>query len=256
MNFEERKAEIFRRANGRIAAKKRKKRIILGAVVPVLLVAVLAFPVSRLLGSAKGEEKSTAILMENQPSIAPGEHPAPHATYPEISPDSSLQSNESPTFRDDPLNTDLDILYHLPPDVYLYSLDKEKLLLVPYSGSWTYEQSGQNFTVDFSPAVSKIEMDTCCGYLILDVSCLVPRQVYGSVTDSGKASALNIQALTSEEDVGYLGYIPESNFSFTSYSMASYLYLIELKPGENLYSIVIDWPNGSMRYDFTVNYKE
>ncbi len=254
MNFEERKAEIFRRANGRIAAKKRKKRIILGAVVPVLLVAVLAFPISRML-SNPGEEKAPAIQMENQSSIAPGEHPAPQATYPEISPDSSLQSNESPTFRDDPLDTSLDILYHLPPDVYLYSLDKEKIQLIPYSGSWTYEQSGQNFTVDFSPAVSKVEMDTCCGYLILDVSCLMPKQVYGSVTDGGKTSSLNIQALT-DEDVGYLNYIPESNFSFSSYSLASYLYLIELTPGENHYSIVIDWPNGSVRYDFAVNYKE
>lgn len=255
MNFEERKAEIFRRGNARIAAKKRKKRIILGAVVPVLLVAVLAFPVSQVLGSSK-EEKALAIQMENQPSIAPGDYPVPQATYPELQPDSGLQPCDSDTLNDDPLDTSLDILYHLPPDVYLYSLEKKKIQLIPYSGSWTYEQSGQDFTIDFSPAVSKVEIDTCCNYLILDVSCLMPKQVYGSVTDGGEASALSIRALTDEEDVGYLGYIPKSNYSFASYSLASYLYLIELKPEENHYSIVIDWPNGSVRYDFAVNYKE
>jgi hypothetical protein len=262
MNFEERKAEIFRRANGRIAAKKRKKRLILGAVVPVLLVAVLAFPVGRMLGSAKGEEKATAIQMENQPSIAPGDHPAPQATCPELDLESILQSSESPTFRDDPLDTSLDILYHLPPDIYLYSQEGERIQAMQVSYFWIQVVDGQEIsTVQESPdilepGVVDKQIDTSYGYLILDASNLKPTSVdaeYWSITAIGKESAFNTKG--NEASL----YFDEGNdqlFPSSSFTLNSNLYRLELAPGENIYQIQIQWPNGTVYCSFRVNYKE
>lgn len=262
MNFEERKAEILRRGNARIAAKNRKKRIILGSVVPVLLVALLAIPVGSILGNAKGEEKATAIQMENQPSIAPGEHPAPQATCPEISPDSSLQSNKSPTFRDDPLDTSLDILYHLPPDVYLYSQEGEKIQAMQVSYFWIQVVDGQEIgTVHESPdilqpGVVDEQIDTSYGYLILDASNLKPTSVnaeYWSITAIGKESAFYSKGNSASL------YFDEGNdqlFPSSSFTLSSNLYRLELAPGENIYQIQIQWPIGTAWFSFLANYEE
>lgn len=259
MNFEERKAEILRRANGRIAAKKRKKRIILGAVVPVLLVAVLAFPVGRLLGTAKGEEKATAIQMENQPSIAPGEHPAPQSTYPELQPDDNLLS---PILRDDPLETGLETLYLTPPNIYLYSQEGEMIQAVELGHSWKYSflglesHSKSEHGDALYPGMVDVQLSTSHGYLILDASNLKPTSVdaeYWSVTSIGKESAFYSKG--SEASL----YFDEGNdqlFPTSSFTLSSNLYRLELAPGENIYQIQIQWHNGTVYCSFRVNYKE
>ena len=259
MNFEERKAEILRRGNARIAAKKRKKRIILGAVVPVLLVALLAFPVGRLLSSAKGEEKAPAIIMENQPSVAPGEHPAPQATCPELDLESILQSSESPTLRDDPL---VDIFYNLPPDIYLYSQEGEMIQAVELGHSWKssflgLESHSKSEHGDaLYPGMVDVQLSTSHGYLILDASNLKPTSVdaeYWSITAIGTESAFNTKG--NEASL----YFDEGNdqlFPNSSFTLSSNLYRLELAPGENIYQIQIQWPNGTVYCSFRVNYKE
>lgn len=259
MNFEERKAEIFRRGNARIAAKKRKKRIVLGAVVPVLLVALLAFPVDRLLGSAKGEEKATAIQMENQPSIAPGEQPAPQATYPELQPDDNLLS---PILRDNPQETGLETLYLTPPNIYVYSPEGTRIQAMDVGYWWEVEFLGSTTGVVaespdiFSPGVVEVRIDTCYGFLIVDVSNYMPAKVdslYWSIDTIGKGSDAdrksNSASLSFGKDMEQ--YIPNHDFN-----LSKNLYRLDLAPGENLYRINIQWPNGYATYSFRANYKE
>ncbi len=262
MNFEERKAEIFRRANGRIAAKKRKKRIILGSIVPVLLIALLAIPVGSMLGSAKGEEKAPAIQMENQSSIAPGEHPAPQATWPELDLESGLQSSEPLTLGDDPLNTSLDILYHLPPDIYFYSQEGDKIQPMQVSYFWIQVVDGQEIgTVSESldilqPGVVDEQIDTSHGYLILDASNLKPTSVdaeYWSITAIGTESAFYSKGNNASL------YFDEGNdqlFPSSSFTLSSNLYRLELAPGENIYQIQVQWPKGTAWFSFLANYEE
>ncbi|MBQ6889498.1 MAG: hypothetical protein IJN53_00500 [Oscillospiraceae bacterium] len=272
MNFEERKAEIFRRGNARIAAKKRKKRIILGAVVPVLLVALLAFPVGRLLSSAKGEEKAPAILMENQPSIAPGEQPAPQATYPEL----VLNDNTQPfspgvppgssmgrfTIGRDPRgNWNLGFFYQTPPDLWLYSLEGDVVKAQEVGYNWTnkilfWENSTVSESPDIlSPGVVDVQIHTSYGYLVLDASNYMPWDVdaeYWSASVLGKESFFDGNGQSAFLAFDENQWLPASTDFFPSQK----LYRLNLRPGDNIYHISIQWPKGGASYCFRVNYEE
>ena len=270
MNFEERKAEIFRRANGRIAAKKRKKRIVLGAVVPVLLVAVLAFPVGRLLGSAKGEEKATAIQMENQPSIAPGEEtiPFPQVTYPElvlndnspgVPPGSSM--GRYTIGRDPRGNWNLGFFYQTPPDLWLYSLEGDVVKAQEVGYYWTNKiLFGGNSAVSespdiLSPGVVDVQIHTSYGYLVLDASNYMPWDVDAEYWSAGVIGKESYYDGNSKE--AYLCFdgnqwLPASTDFFPSQK----LYRLNLRPGDNIYHISIQWPKGGASYCFRVNYEE
>ena len=270
MNFEERKAEILRRANGRIAAKKRKKRIILGAVVPVLLVAVLAFPVGRLLGTAKGEEKATAIQMENQPSIPPDEEtiPFPQVTYPEsvlhdnspgVPPGSSM--GRFTIGRDPRGNWNLGFFYQTPPDLWLYSLEGDVVKAQKVGYYWTNKiLFGENSTVSespdiLSPGVVDVQIHTSYGYLVLDASNYMPWDVdaeYWSASVLGKESFFDGNGQSASLFFDGSQWLPACTDFFPSQK----LYRLNLRPGDNIYHISIQWPKGGASYCFRVNYEE
>ncbi len=64
MNFEERKAEILRRSDERIAKRKRNRRIGLSVALPVLMVAVLAVPAAKLLPESKEEKAPEQLAVQ------------------------------------------------------------------------------------------------------------------------------------------------------------------------------------------------
>lgn len=261
MNFEDAKAEIFRRGNARIAAKKRKKRILLGAAIPVLLVALLAFPVSRLLrGSAK--EKAPALLMENQDAIAPGSTPAPGTTFPENRPESNPQSCGSSVLNEDPAKTSLDISYILPPDVYLHSAEGEKLQPMQSGYCWIQITHGQEVTSVaespdiLQPGVVDRQITTNCDYLLLDASNYVPQNVEARYWST---SVIGIESYYTSNGSAASIYSDEGNdqeLLSNSFTLSSNLYRLELVPGENIYELEIQWPNGTVFCCFRVNYEE
>ncbi len=250
MNFEDRKAEILRRSDARIASRKRKRRMVLGAVIPVALVAVLAYPVSRLFSdTGKAEKDPTlmsapstfhqfaaatspeSVVFDNASSQQPADKPV-RGTLPPCTTGAALANPGLPT----------DGASSQPPAIAITSYEGESISPNLIGYMWPCEKDG---TITL--------MENAIYYR---TSVRIHSQYPALELDFGDQSPLNVVAqcwnlaeVSSDEIVDGQALSAELYVPFGE-DRQSEPYKITGKSGDYLYQITVTWPQGTGWYVF------
>ncbi len=272
MNFDERKAEILRRGEAKIAARKRKKRIILGTVIPVALVAVLALPFSQLSGRSK---KEASLTMEGLPhftqavaEMCPELLETNNAlandkvceTAPEIDPEFSYTGADG-KYNTLPLCTTSGELYaeparplednfpSEPPAITVTTADGNTVSPMIVGQCWLTLVDGKimhRISKDLNvlyPGVVNVTITTQGQTLTLDTRTLPPSEVRVECWPTSQITK-DFQYASSASQGVTVTRLPQQEDS----SLPHDLFEIQLKPGSYVYRVYIEWSCGSASY--------
>lgn len=241
MNFEERKAEIFRRSEEISARRKRKKRIIMGTLVPAMLVAVLAFPTSRILGKdgekgnfqLSGKEGGSSTIDDSPAATIPTDEMPNVTAYPELN---------SPA-------KDLETIPGCPPAITLTTAEGDikfpglvRFLLPDPENGEAENNRLQDIAFLLRPGAVKTELTTQSQTLVLDMAELAPEKITVECWPvSDIAADLGIDLPLSQAV-----YIAKQSADNADRS----LYEIRLLPGSYIYRLSLEWSWGYVSYAF------
>ncbi len=261
MNFEERKAEIFRRGQQQIAQRRRKRRMILGAVVPIALIAVLTVPAIGLLEGMHKKEAprqmgSLQLSRGDKESISlhnPTAPATPQETVPEIDFGYSFHGNASadisplPELRDDPMVSE-DIPYSDPPAITITTAEGASGSPIVISRCWPIVEGGKAYGYSTQkaanvlyPGVVNIAVTTKQLTLELDTLAVAPSSITVECWPTSEISLEYNRVQPASQSVSAVALSQGEN---------QCLYKIGLLPGSYVYQVHLDWPFGFATYAF------
>ncbi len=259
MNFEERKAEILRRGRAKIARQKRKKRIILAAlVIPVALVAALSLPAGRLL-QGKSEEKTSQQMSFNQvdKELMADEKErldtSASNSAAEVDPEYTIRETNAPVIATQPELAEIpmvseSILYASPPAITLTTAESASQVPMVVSQYWPIFNDGkaEGYYVQKAlnvlyPGVVNVSLTTQSQTLTLDALAVAPSSVAVECWPTSSISQDLSRNQPPSKGVSVVG-LPQEG--------GQVLYHIELLPGSYVYQIHLNWAFGSASYAF------
>ncbi len=250
MNFEERKAEIFRRSDARIAKRKRNRRIALGVCIPVaVLVIALPFALNRGgLETTPGTQMMAAA--ENAPAYTATNEKFTNATKDGLA-SVPVQDEMASVPTTSPDTGELS--FQKPPQITVFSGEGPAFSVSGGYFYWEYTENGMTVCSKASPVhpldpkFPRPQFTTETPTVTLDTSSALSGWV---VAEAWPVSSLG------DYDAKSLPVTVNTFPNPANWLLTHDLHQVELLPGEYLYKVTIRWPQGQAFYCFQANYEE